>query len=168
MSLSHDTRNNAFLPTDGHLIEASFEKVTGSFKYPRAEFSLKKYFTHHKRPDGTAGHVSSLAFRAAYTGSNTPICERFFAGGSFSIRGFQFRDASPRVYSSHIHDNVSVGGNLEVFVSVEDTFPIMADVLGVVVFHDIDTVQPVGNIRDTKCHRAARGFGLRIRVPAIG
>ena len=55
------------------------------------------------------------------------------------------------MYSSHIHDSVAVGGNLELFASVEDTFPITAgDMLRGVVFYDIDMVKPVRGIWNTE------------------
>ena len=50
----------------------------------------------HERPDGSGRHVLSLAARAGFTGDNTPIYERYYAGGFSSIRGFQFRGASPQ------------------------------------------------------------------------
>jgi outer membrane protein insertion porin family len=40
LSLTHDKRDNAFLATEGHLIEMSAEQVLGSFQYPRAEVDL--------------------------------------------------------------------------------------------------------------------------------
>ena len=95
-SLSHDKRDNAFLATEGHLIQLSFEEVLGSFQYPHAEIDLRKYFTLYERPDGSGRQVLSLGCRAGYTGDNTPIYERYYAGGFSTIRGFQFRGASPR------------------------------------------------------------------------
>ena len=44
-----------------------------------------------------AKHTVSLRTQAAFAGSNTPVYERFFAGGFNSIRGFQFRGVGPNV-----------------------------------------------------------------------
>ena len=49
-----------------------------------------------ERPDGSGRHVLSLYNRSASPASNTPIYERFFAGGFSTLRGFQFRGASPQ------------------------------------------------------------------------
>ena len=55
MTVTEDKRDNAFLATEGYMIEASFEQVLGSFQYPRAEIDLRKYFTLSQRPDCRAG-----------------------------------------------------------------------------------------------------------------
>ena len=68
LSLSYDKRDNAFLATEGELIEASIEQVLGSFQYPRAELDLRKYFTLYERPDGSGRHVLTLSARAGLDG----------------------------------------------------------------------------------------------------
>ncbi len=61
VSLAHNTRDNPFLATEGHLIQASVEQVIGTWQYPRAEVDLRQYFTMHERPDGSGRHVLSLS-----------------------------------------------------------------------------------------------------------
>ncbi len=167
-SLAHDTRDNAFLATEGHLIQASFEEVLGSYQYPHAEVDLRKYFGLYERPDGSGRHVLTLAARAGVTGDNTPIYERYYAGGFSSIRGFQFRGVSPTVYSPYVGGDVFVGGDFELFASAEYMFPITADdMIRGVIFCDSGTVEPtISNWSDK--YRVAPGFGLRICVPAMG
>ncbi|MEN6459084.1 MAG: POTRA domain-containing protein [Thermoguttaceae bacterium] len=168
VNLAHDKRDNAFLATEGHLVQASFEQVLGSFTYPHAEIDLRKYFTLYERPDGSGRHVLTLAGRAGVTGGNTPVYERYYAGGFSTIRGFQFRDASPHVYSSYAGENVFIGGDFELFASAEYMFPITADdMIRGVVFCDTGTVEPtISDWSDN--YRVAPGFGLRICVPAMG
>jgi outer membrane protein insertion porin family len=168
LSLTHDKRDNAFLATEGHLIEASIEQVLGSFEYPHAELDLRKYFTLYERPDGSGRHVLSLAGRAGYSGDNTPIYERYFAGGFSTIRGFQFRGASPRQFDPINGITTTVGGNFQLLASAEYLFPITADdMLRGVVFCDTGTVEPRIDDWSNK-YRVAPGFGLRIVVPAMG
>ncbi len=168
LSMTHDKRDNAFLATEGHLIEGSIEQVLGSFTYPRAELDLRKYFTLHERPDGSGRHVLSLAARAGYSGDDTPIYERFYAGGYSTIRGFQYRGASPYVIGPTNGSMVRVGGDFQMLASAEYLFPISADdMLRGVVFCDTGTVEP--SITDwSNKYRVACGFGLRIVVPAMG
>ncbi|MEN6449091.1 MAG: POTRA domain-containing protein [Thermoguttaceae bacterium] len=167
-SLAHDTRDNAFLATEGHLMQASVEQVLGSFSYPHAELDLRKYFTLCQRPDGSGRQVLTLSARAGVTGDNTPIYERYYAGGFSTIRGFQFRDASPHVYSLYAGRDIFVGGDFELFASAEYMFPITADdMIRGVVFCDTGTVEPTIN-NWTDRYRVAPGFGLRICVPAMG
>lgn len=167
-SLARDKRDNAFMATEGHLIEMSIEQVIGSFNYPRAEIDLRKYFTLYERPDGSGRHVLSLASRVGYTGDNTPIYEHFYAGGFSSLRGFEFRGASPHVFSAATGGNVFVGGQFQFLASAEYLFPITADdMIRGVVFCDTGTIEPT--ISDwSNRYRVAPGFGLRVSVPAMG
>ena len=168
VSLSNDKRDSAFMATEGYLLEMSLEQVLGSFQYPRAELDLRKYFTLHERPDGSGRHVLSLAGRAGYTGDDTPIYEHYFAGGFSTIRGFEYRGASPHVYSATAAGDIFVGGQFQLLASVEYMFPITADdMMRGVVFCDTGTVEP--NIDDwSDRYRVAPGFGLRITMPAMG
>jgi outer membrane protein insertion porin family len=160
--LTHDTRDSTFLPTEGHLLSMSFEQVLGTYQYPRAEIDFRKYFMLHERPDGSGRHVLSVKGTTSYTGDNTPIYEHYFAGGFSTIRGFRFREASPRV------GGVVVGGEYSVLASAEYMFPITAnDMVRGVVFCDTGAVQPtIDNWQDR--YRVAPGFGLRITIPAMG
>jgi outer membrane protein insertion porin family len=164
LSLAHDTRDSSFLPTEGHLIELSFEQVIGTFQYPTAELDMRKYFTMHQRPDGSGRHVLTLASRIGYKGPDTPVYDRFFAGGYSTLRGFSYRHASPL----NLDYGVIVGGNAEVLASAEYMFPITADdVLRGVVFCDTGAIQPsFSDWRDN--YRVSPGFGLRISIPALG
>ncbi|MEJ1730489.1 BamA/TamA family outer membrane protein, partial [Escherichia coli] len=98
----------------------------------------------------------------SYTGEKTPIYEHYFAGGFSTIRGFRFREASPRV------GGVVVGGEYSLLASAEYMFPITAnDMVRGVVFCDTGAVQPtIDNWQDR--YRVAPGFGLRITIPAMG
>ncbi len=164
VTLTHDTRDSAFLPTEGHLYELSFEQVVGSFDYPRAELELRRYFLLRQHPDASGRHVMSVSTRLAYTGSNTPIYEHYFAGGYSTLRGFAFRGASPRDPATGLR----IGGHFMLLASVEYMFPLTADdMLRLVVFCDTGTVQP--DIDEwTQNYRVAPGFGFRVTLPALG
>jgi outer membrane protein insertion porin family len=167
-ALAHDTRDNPFLATEGHLIQASIEQVIGTWQYPRAEIDLRQHFTMYERPDGSGRHVLSLSGSVGYTGDNTPVYDRYFAGGFSTIRGFAFRDASPMKWGSNVNDMVVVGGDFQLLASAEYMFPITADdMLRGVVFCDTGTVEPTIKEWSNK-YRVAPGFGLRISVPAMG
>ena len=166
--MAHNTRDNPFLATEGHLIQASVEQVIGTWQYTRAEIDLRQHFTMHERPDGSGRHVLSLSGTAAYTGDDTPAYDRYFAGGFSTIRGFAFRDASPLAFGASTPNGAVVGGDFELLASAEYMFPITADdMLRGVVFCDTGTVEPT--IKDwSNKYRVAPGFGLRITVPAMG
>lgn len=162
VQLAHDTRDSAFLATEGHLVEISFEQVIGSFEYPRGELELRQYFLLHQRPDGSGRHVVSLSGRLGVTGSDTPIYDHYYAGGFSTIRGFDYRGVSP------MRGVYRVGGHFMMLASVEYMFPITPDdVLRAVVFCDTGTVEKsIDQWEDN--YRVAPGFGLRIMIPAMG
>jgi outer membrane protein insertion porin family len=103
-----------------------------------------------------------VQIRGGISGSHTPIFENFFAGGYSTIRGFDFRGASP------VEGDVQVGGELMVLGSFEYRFPLTADdMLAGVVLCDYGTVEEEVSIQSEN-FRVAPGFGLRINVPALG
>ncbi len=160
--LTHDTRDNPFLATEGHLLEVSFEQVVGTFVYPRGEVDLRRYFLLHQRPDRSGRHVLALTGRMSLTGDDTPVYDNHFAGGFSSLRGFAFRGVSPRTMG------VAVGGRFMLLASAEYLFPITADdMIRGVFFCDTGTVERSISNWESR-YRVAPGFGLRIAIPAMG
>jgi len=163
LTVVNDTRDSAFLPTQGHYLELSGEQVIGTFDYPRVAMDYRRFFLINERPDHSGRHVLSLSTNVAYSGTQTPIYEHYFAGGYSTLRGFDFRGASP---VDTAFSNVEVGGEFQWINSVQYLFPITADdMLHGVVFCDFGTVEKEVEIND---FRVAPGVGLRVTVPAMG
>jgi len=161
-ALVHDTRDSAFLPTEGHRIELAYEQGFGEFDYPRGTIEVSQYFLVHERPDRSGRQTIMLRTAAGFSGSQTPIFENFFAGGFSTMRGFDFRGASPRELG------IVVGGEFQWLNTAEYMFPITADdMLRGVIFCDFGTVEQNIEI-DADNFRVAPGFGLRISVAALG
>lgn len=159
-SVANDTRDSAFLATEGHFLQMELEQVVGSFQYPRAIFDARQYLLLDERPDHSGRHVLTLATKVGFTGNDTPIYDTFYAGGFSSLRGFDFRGASPVV------QNVQVGGDFEFLNTVEYLFPLTADdMIHGVAFVDFGTVNQNVALDN---FRVAPGLGLRITVPAMG
>jgi outer membrane protein insertion porin family len=159
-SLINDTRDSAFLATQGHYFEIGGEMVIGTFDYPRADIDFRQYWMLHERPDHSGRHVLSYSTTFGVTGKNTPVYENFFAGGFATLRGFDFRGASPMV------NGLEVGGQFQWLNSVQYLFPVTADdMLHGVAFCDFGTVEQDVTIKD---FRVAPGIGARITVPAMG
>ena len=160
LTLSNDTRDNAFIPSQGHFLEGSYEQAFGHFNYPRAEISASQYFTVHERADGFGKHIIQLYGSTAWTGKDTPIFERYYAGGYSSFRGFAFRGVSP------VKSGVSVGGNWMALGTAEYMVPLTAsDQIRMVAFTDFGTVQENVGFQD---FRVSAGFGFRLTIPAMG
>jgi len=162
LTMVNDTRDSTFLPTRGRYLEMSGEYVTGTFEYPRVMMDYRRYFLLRERPDHSGKHVLSASTNIGWLGNNAPIYEHFFAGGFSTMRGFDFRGASPVDAATR----VEVGGEFQWLNSVQYLFPITADeMLHGVVFCDFGTVESRVEIND---FRVAPGVGLRIAVPALG
>lgn len=161
--VAHDTRDSTVLPTEGHLIQLSFEQVVGTFDYPKFQGDYRKYFVMSERPDGSGRHILGLSGKFGVSGKNTPIYDRFFAGGFNTIRGFDFRGASPMSASG-----VIVGGEFQAIGSAEYRFPLTAsDQVFGSFFLDVGTVEEVANITASDI-RITPGFELRVNIPALG
>jgi outer membrane protein insertion porin family len=162
ITLLQDTRDNAFLPTEGYMVQMDYEQAFGQFTYPRGTIDARTYFLLHQRPDRSGRHVIALRGRAGITGSDTPVFENFFIGGTTTLRGFDFRGASPVVMGT------TVGGEFMVLASAEYLLPVTADdALRMVFFVDTGTVEEDVRL-DADTYRVAAGFGLRISVPGMG
>lgn len=159
-SLAHDTRDSPFMPSQGHHAEVTFEQAFGEFKYSRVDAEARQYFTTYQRADGGGKHILSMRGEVAWTGSDTPIFERFYAGGFQSFRGFYFRGVSP------VQNGVYVGGDWMVLGSIEYQVPVLAnEMVKVVTFSDFGTVTDKASLSD---FRISVGAGLRVTVPMMG
>lgn len=159
-TLEYDTRDNSFIPSAGHNVNFTYEQGFGEFNYPKFTLTGSQYFTLYERPDGFGKHIVSFSGQGAWTGDDTPIFERFYAGGYSSFRGFQFRGVTPR------EGNFVIGGNFMALGTAQYEFPITAsDSVRGVVFSDFGTVEEDAGFDE---FRATAGFGLRLVVPAMG
>ncbi len=162
VQLTHDTRNSPFAPSEGHYLTMSYEQAFGDFDYPRGEIALSKYFLVRERADGSGKQTLTTGWSLGFSGEDTPIFENYFAGGYSTMRGFEFRGASPTV------GGVQVGGRFQFLGTVEYMFPLTADdMLRGVAFVDYGTVEQDIEI-NSENFRVAPGVGLRVAVPALG
>ncbi len=164
--LIHDTRDSPIQASQGHYFEAKFEQVFGDFDYSRFETEFRTYFLISERADRSGKQTLSYSTKVGYSGDETPIFENFFAGGYATIRGFNFRGASPAVPTSV--GNVEVGGRFQWLNTVEYMFPITADdAFRGVAFVDFGTVELDAKLRKDD-FRVAPGVGLRVAIPMLG
>lgn len=160
LSATHDTRDMSIMPGEGHYTDFAYEQAFGEFTYPRVEGEFRQYFTLYNRPDGSGRQVLTLAGNLGWSGDDTPVFERYFAGGFQSFRGFAFRGVTPREM------NVATGGIWQMLGTVEYRVPVTADdMINVVAFSDFGTVEDQVSVAH---FRATAGFGLRVVVPAMG
>jgi outer membrane protein insertion porin family len=88
-----------------------------------------------------------------------PIDERFFNGGSTTVRSFGERTLGP-----HDRRGNPIGGEFYTIFNIEYTFPIYGELQGV-VFTDAGNLQPTADELSLDDMRYAIGAGLRYKLP---
>ncbi len=160
LSAVHDTRDMPFMPGEGHRLEFGYEQAFGEYVYPRFDVDARQYFTLYQRPDGGGRQILTVGGQAGWTGNDTPIFERYFAGGFQSFRGFAFRGVSPEQLGCYI------GGQFQAIGTVEYSIPLLAnDMIRLVTFSDFGTVDDGITFG---AFRASVGAGFRIQLPMMG
>ena len=162
VGLVHDTRDHPFLPTQGTFTSVTFSQAFGEFDYPRGDLDFRTYRLMYQRPDGSGRHTLSYGTRLGFSGAQTPVFENYYAGGFSTLRGFDFRGASP------LEGDIRVGGEFQWLNSIEYTFPLTADdMVKGVLFTDFGTVEQDIEL-NSENFRVAPGFGFRVHMPAAG
>lgn len=160
-NVTRDSRDSPLRPTEGSVIDLSFEQLFGAFTTPLVSAEYNKYWTAFQRADGSGRHVVALRSQFSWAGDNTPVYEQYFAGGFRSMRGFQFRGVGP------VENGYRLGGNFMWINSLEYQLPIRAnDQMYLVGFCDTGTVE--ADISKITNYRVSLGVGLRLMVPMMG
>lgn len=163
LTATYDTRNHPFTPSAGYLLKGTIEQVLGSYQFPRASVDARYYKTLRKRFDGSGRWVLGLYSRVGWTGDDTPIYERYYGGGSQNLRGFEYREVTPR----YANTQFGVGGNFEFYNTAELLIPVSGgDEFQLAFYVDAGTVAK--NIDDWGTFRVAPGFGFRFAIPMLG
>jgi outer membrane protein assembly complex protein YaeT len=158
--VTRDSRDSYLRPTEGSILDIGFEQVFGDYTYPLFTIDFNKYWTLYQRPDNSGRHVLAMHNQMSIAGSQTPVYDRYYAGGFRSMRGFEFRGVGPQI------NGYMVGGDFMLLNSLEYQVPILAnDHLFAVAFVDSGTVESSVELRN---YRVTAGVGVRFVVPMLG
>jgi outer membrane protein insertion porin family len=167
VGLTYDTRDNVFLTRKGEKIEFTGEVAGGPLQGQtdiwKVQMDAQKWFALPH--DLILSLNLSTGVGDSYDSTKrVPIFDRYFVGGSRSVRGFDNRDIGP-------HDPVTgepLGGKTFGYANVELTFPIIDRVRGA-VFADYGFVDPdtfnYTRVFDSDYAGAGIGMGLRLNLP---
>ncbi|MBI5367526.1 MAG: outer membrane protein assembly factor, partial [Planctomycetes bacterium] len=172
-----DLRDSAIFPSEGHDVRLTTTAagLGGDYYFLRADLVLEKFWTMYKtETDGK--HVLALVGRGGISGpygpsNEVPIFERYFAGGTGSARGFQFRTISPKDEFGN-----ELGGNALLSATAEYSMPIYRtevrgrelDILRGAVWLDAANVETNWQQFEPRHFRISAGFGVRFQVPQLG
>lgn len=189
-TLSHDTRNNLMLPTKGHLVQ--FEPMLaggplgGQASFYQLEMKAAQYWSpanffspasdiyetlkeHILEVVGNVGVVNAYGSGDRGREGVTPIFNRYYLGGMYSLRGFRFREVGPK------QDLTAepYGGGTFWYGSTEYSVPVIPRVR-FAAFFDIGMVYPDAysfeperylNRTTTGLYNSNWGVGLRLNLP---
>jgi len=106
-----------------------------------------------------AGIIHSLTVSGPGEATAIPIDERFFNGGSDTVRSFGERDLGP-----HDRKGNPIGGEFFTVFNIEYTFPIFGELQGA-LFTDAGNLLPTSEEPGLDDLRYAIGAGLRYKLP---
>lgn len=159
VALVRDRTDNRFVPSKGDRWRLAYEQfgvLGGENVFGRISAGYTWYKT--MRTDlQDRKYVLSLRSEVGGLIGNAPVYEKFYAGGTGSIRGFQFRGVGPR--SGRLDDNI--GGDWMLLSGAEYSFPLFGQ--NVRGFYFLDTGM-VGN----SDFRATIGVGGRFTLNIFG
>ncbi len=158
-TLVRDRTDSRFLPTTGDRLRVSYEQfgiLGGDFSFARLRGRYTKYKT--LRTDLLdRKSVLQLWSELGVIAGNAPVFERFYAGGTGSIRGFEFRGVGERDGL----DDTNIGGDFLVLMGAEYSYPLFGENVRGHFFLDTGTV-------GSGTYRAAIGMGIRLNLNVLG
>jgi outer membrane protein assembly complex protein YaeT len=161
-TLLADSRNDSISPVKGWLL--SVHAAVGPAFLGSGQPFVKNYSQFYRyQPLGKMVWASGLrlGFGSAF-GEDLIATERFFSGGSFSLRGFEKDSLGPRDSSTQ----QPIGGEAVLVINEELRFPLpLHEWLGAAIFYDAGNVY--NHVRDfIPLHlRHSAGLGLRFNTP---
>lgn len=135
LSLTRDTRNRILFPSEGSIVTLRKEFAGGPFggdaDYGRFELQGAKFFPTFDPMDQVLSIVGKTGTLGRFDGkdADVPFFEKFFLGGPYNLRGWDYRDAGPQSLDE------PNGGNSYSYLSAEYTFKV-ADPLRFAFFYD--------------------------------
>lgn len=164
--LTRNTTDSRFNPTSGYVLTGSLEYAGG---FVGGDKDFAKHFNTASHYSKLGPFVLELKLRSGVITSfgdsdKVPIYERFFAGGTHTIRGYKERDVGPKDQSGD-----PIGGGTIAVANAELTFPIIENLKGA-FFVDAGNVwaRPDSEPREgyiTQGIKMGVGAGVRIRTP---
>jgi outer membrane protein insertion porin family len=160
-----DLRDSPVVPTRGLVLNQTFELATSAFGSDIDFFRTTARASYFIPMGKTLLEVGARAGLIRPLKENTsditaiPIDERFFNGGSTTVRSFAERDLGP-----HDRTDYPIGGEFYTIFNVEYTFPLYGELQGA-VFVDAGNLLPQADNPAFSDMRYGIGAGLRYKLP---
>ncbi len=172
-SLAYDTRNSVQLSNKGQRTELIGQITGGGQNFYKMELRSAWFFKGLAK-----GHVLEIGGRAGVAEaiggtSDVPFYSRYYLGGQYDLRGFKYRNVSPRQYNTSTTPafpyQEPVGGDTFWFASAEYSIPIFEQENGVGVrlaaFYDMGGVGEKPYSLSPGVFDNNWGIGIRLNLP---
>jgi len=164
LSLTQDTRDEYNFPTKGSRLSLSEEiagnGLGGSLDYFKTELRTGKWFLLSPTAEQTLGLIGRVGTIAG-SGGNLPFYERFYLGGAYDMRGFDYNDVGSAATWDTTNGNQPVGGLTYGYLSAEYTIK-AADNLRFAAFYDYGFVNKDAAKFSLSEANSDIGVGMRI------
>lgn len=154
------TTDSRFLPSKGYNFNAGYEQVGGDYTFGVAKATQRWYKTLYEDLGGRKTILETKVRGATIIGS-APMFEKFYGGGTGSIRGFDYRGVSTRglpTNSTSTNKVDPIGSDWIMTASAEVAVPLTSEALSWLFFVDTGVI-------DTGGPRASIGMGIQILIP---
>jgi len=158
--IRRDTTDNRFLPTKGYNFSAGYEQVGGDFTFGVVDGTHRWYKTLYEDL-AERKTVFELKLHAATVIGDAPPFEKFYGGGTGSIRGFEYRGVSTRGLQTNVANpqrKDPIGSDWIFTSNAEVAVPLASEVFSALFFVDTGMIESGGV-------RASVGTGLQIMLP---
>jgi outer membrane protein insertion porin family len=158
-----DMTDDEYRPSRGYTFNIDYEQVTGdqTFGVPGGTYVWYKTLYEDLLERKT---VLATKLHAATVLGDAPPFEKFYAGGSYSMRGFEYRGVSTRGLQTNVPNPMRkdpIGSDWIFLASSEVTVPLVGNNIAALFFVDSGAI-------DTGAYRAAAGLGIQILIPWFG
>ena len=158
-SLARDTRDSLFETTRGTNSSIGFDFAGVGFGEQWFRTVASTSYYHPALWDHVIGMRVMGGYSVGWGRESVPLFERFFLGGSNSIRSFKAQEVSPKDSSG-----TRIGGNIELLANVEYTVPLFFGIRAAAFFDAGNVWGPDitgGQKFDISDLHYAAGLGLR-------
>lgn len=162
-AFTFDSRDNVFYARKGDLLNTSFEWAGGALGGDKDFWKLYLRGSHYiPMPRQAAIELRArVGLAEAYGDSQrVPIYERFFAGGAYTVRGYEERALGP---IDPVTKDPLGGESLMVF-NAEYTYPLLS-FLKAAVFYDAGDIWEERKDIGSGSLKSSFGLGVRLKTP---
>jgi outer membrane protein insertion porin family len=158
-----DTTDNRFNPSSGYHFNAGYEQVGGDHTFGILSSTQRWYRTLYQDL-ADRKTILEVKLHGATVVGDAPPFEKFYAGGTGSLRGFDYRGVSTRGLQTNItppgvaEKKDPIGSDWILLANAEVAVPLTEEVISVLFFVDAGTIDSGGV-------RASVGIGLQILIP---